>query len=245
MLNMLQASKTMNVNDIIAKINASPATIRKDLAFLEHKGFILRSRGFAHFVQETAPTAVTSQEPAHYEEKKKIAKIVASLINENDSIILDSGTTTSEIAKELINFRELTVVTNSIWVASILANSNVNVLMSGGILKKPILSLVGPDTEAYFNRIEASKLFICANGVRSTIGLTTTSPFELNVKRNMIKAAKKVFAVLDSSKFETTSIDLFCDFSEIDCIVTDKPIESPELTELFKKLGIDVICDVP
>lgn len=242
---MLQTAETMSVSDIILKFNASPATIRKDLTFLEQKGFITRSRGLAHIVHETAPIALTSREATHSEEKKKIARIVASLIELDDTVILDSGSTTSEIAKAIRQFADLTVVTNSVAVANVLADSNVNVLMSGGILKKPVLSLVGPDTEAYFDRIEVSKLFLSANGVRSTIGLTTTSPFELNVKRNMIKAAKKVYAVLDSSKFQISSIDLFCNFSEIDVIITDKPIENPELLKTFEQLGIEILCEDP
>jgi DeoR/GlpR family transcriptional regulator of sugar metabolism len=244
-LKMLQTVRAMPICDIILKFNASPSTIRKDLTYLEQKGFITRTRGLAHFVNETAPTAIALREAIRSEEKKKIAQIVVSLIENDDTIILDSGSTTSEIAKAIKHFNDLTVVTNSVEVANVLCDSNINVLMSGGILKKPILSLVGPDTEAFFNRIEVSKLFLSANGVRSTIGLTTTSPFEHNVKRNMIKAAQKVYAVLDSSKFQTTSIDLFCDFSEIDCIITDKPIENQELAKKFKQLDIEILCEVP
>lgn len=234
----------MSVNDILSKSVASPATVRKDLTYLEQKGLISRTRGYAHLVPEPPVSEFSSRESSHSEEKKKIARIAARLVEDHDSIILDSGTTTLEIAKELVNHKDLTIVTNSIAVAAVLVNSSVNVLMSGGILKKPVLSLVGPDTEAYFKRIEASKLFLCANGVRSTIGLTTTSPFELNIKRNMIKAANKIYAVLDSSKFNTTSIDLFCEFSEIDCVITDKPIEDPALMAMFDKLNISVLCEL-
>jgi DeoR family transcriptional regulator of aga operon len=244
-LEIIKAETTVNVNDLIAKFAVTPVTIRKDLACLENSGMITRNRGTAHFVNNFAVPSFVSREKINSGAKTTIAKAAARLVEDNDSIILDSGTTTLAIAQQLTKRDKLTVITNSIPVAYTLAGSNVTVLLSGGTLEGKHLSMVGPEAEQYFNKIEADKLFLSASGVRSPIGLTTSSPFQYGVKRQMLKAAKKVYAVLDAGKFDSTSVMLNADFNELHCLVTDKTITDTELLERLQELKIEIIYAHP
>jgi DeoR/GlpR family transcriptional regulator of sugar metabolism len=244
-LEIIKADTTVNVNDLIAKFAVTPVTIRKDLAYLENSGMITRNRGTAHLVNNFAIPSFISREKIHSSEKTAIAKAAAQLIENNDSIILDSGTTTLAIAQQIIKKDKLTVITNSIPVSYALASNNVTVLMSGGTLEGKHLSMVGPDAEQYFNRIEADKLFLSASGVRSPIGLTTSSPFQYGVKRQMLKAAKKVYVVIDTSKFSATSVMLNVDFSEVHCLITNKTITDIELLKRLQELNVEIIYANP
>jgi DeoR family transcriptional regulator of aga operon len=244
-LEIIKANTTVNVNDLIAKFAVTPVTIRKDLTYLENSGMITRNRGTAHLLNNFAIPSFISRQKINSSDKTAIAKAAARLIEDNDSIILDSGTTTLAIAQQIIMKDKLTVITNSIPVSYALASSNVTVLMSGGTLEGKHMSMVGPEAEQYFNKIEADKLFLSASGVRSPIGLTTSSPFQYGVKRQMLKAAKKVYVALDAGKFGSTSVMLNVDFSEVHCLITNKPITDAEILKRLQELNVEIIYANP
>ena len=120
------------------------------------------------------------------------------------------------IAELLRDFQHLTVITNSVPAALTLNNTQLLVIMVGGILHGQNLSIQGPEAEKYLSQIEADKAFICSSGVRKDVGL-------------------------DSAKFTTGGIDLFADFSELDCVITEKPIQDPAIQARLQALGTEVI----
>jgi DeoR/GlpR family transcriptional regulator of sugar metabolism len=240
-LKMLQESESLLVNDLIAKFSESPATIRKDLTFLEKNGLIRRTRGEAHYANPQLVLPVTSRGELNTLSKSNIARIAASMIEDDDSIILDSGTTTLAIARQIANRKKINVITNSIAIAYTLSGSELSVVMTGGILSGRNLSLIGPDAEAFFNKIEVNKLFLSASGVRGAQGLCVASPFECSIKKQMIRSAKKVIAVIDSSKFETSSINIVTDFSSIHCLITNRPIADPSILEALHQYNVETL----
>ncbi|MCD8349972.1 MAG: DeoR/GlpR family DNA-binding transcription regulator [Planctomycetaceae bacterium] len=240
-LKMIRARDSIGVNELIDSFDVSPATLRKDLTYLAEQGLIVRSRGEVHVASKSTVTPFESRSVIEQQGKMAIARAAAALIEDNDSIILDSGTTTNEIAKLLVNRSDVTVLTNSLPAAFILVDSNCSVLLAGGILFKQNVSTQGPEAEEYISRVEMNKVFIAASGVRSTIGLAASSPFEESLKRRLIQSAKTVYAVLDHTKFSKSSIYLFADFDDIDYIITDREITDPAFIERFEEANVQVI----
>ena len=232
----------INVSDLISMFDVSAATIRKDLTLLERVGLVFRTHGEVHIAtQRESITPFETRGCLHADAKRAIAKAAVSEIHDGESIILDSGSTTLEIAKLLTDFQQLTVITNSLPAAMVLSTSKVTVTLVGGLLLGKNLSVQGPESERYLKQVEVDKAFIASTGVRRNIGLVASNALEASVKNCMMKAARKVYAVLDSSKFSISSIELFADFSEIDAIITEKPIADSQQAIRFRELGTQVI----
>lgn len=241
-LKMIRARDSIGVNELIDSFDVSPATLRKDLTYLAEQGVIVRARGEVHAATlKSAITPFESRSGIQQQGKMAIARAAAALIEENDSIILDSGTTTNEIAKLIVGRSDLTILTNSLPAAFILSDSSCSVLLAGGILFKQNVSTQGPETEEYISRVEMNKVFISASGVRSTVGLAASTPFEESLKRRLIQSGKTVYAVLDHTKFTKSSIYLFANFDEIDYIITDREITDPAFVERFQAADVQVI----
>lgn len=239
---IIQERESVEVHDLIAMFDVSAATIRKDLTLLEQSGLVFRTHGEVHIAnQNERILSFESRSSLRTEAKKAIAQEAVKTIHEGDSIILDSGSTTLAIAELLRDFQHLTVITNSVPAALTLNNTQLLVIMVGGILHGQNLSIQGPEAEKYLSQIEADKAFICSSGVRKDVGLVTSNSLEGRVKHCMIKAAHKVYAVLDSAKFTTGGIDLFADFSELDCVITEKSIQDPAIQARLQALGTEVI----
>jgi DeoR family fructose operon transcriptional repressor len=240
-LRILESSSPVSVKELVERFSVTPATIRRDLTYLENAKLITRLRGEAHLATNNVVPAFELRNTIAAEEKMLIAKAASQLIEEGDSIIIDSGTTALSLATTLVNYKKLTVVTNSIPVTYALANTDVTVLLSNGILHGNTMCLIGPETEQYFKQIRVSKLFLGTSGIRGSEGLTTFTPFQCSLKKQMMKAAKKVYALVDSNKFSKTGIYLFADFSQIDGLIVSKPIENEDLLKRLKSLGTEII----
>lgn len=240
---IIKSRGTAEVKDLLKKFDVSAATVRKDLTVLENAGLIVRTHGEAHLIThaDNMMTPFEARSCLNAEAKQAIARAAVREIEDGDSIILDSGSTTTEIAKLLVRRQNITVITNSLSVACALSNSLISVILVGGMFQGQNFSIQGPEAEAYFHQIEAAKLFISATGVRHEVGLVATDPLEASIKQSMIAAAHKVYAVLDSSKFSIGSICLFADFSELDCLITERPLASPALEQRLRELGTQVI----
>ncbi|WHH60893.1 DeoR/GlpR family DNA-binding transcription regulator [Petroclostridium sp. X23] len=241
-MDILTNHQDVSIAELMEEFSVSSVTIRKDLAALEKKGLLTRSRGGAHLENPSHVLPFAYRNEMHSKEKLAIAKAALELIEDGDSIIFDSGTTIMAIAKQLSGFSNLTVITNSVPIASMLStNNNISTSLVGGILLSDHMCLVGPDAEIYLENIEAKKLFLGCSGTRNSIGITTSSPFEANIKRQMIKCAKKVIAVMDSTKFETTSVHLVAKFEQLDCIITDGRMRNREIMKTLESFNIDTI----
>lgn len=225
-LDIIYKNSPISVNELISQIDASPATIRKDLAYLESAHQIKRSHGEAQIVQSDLQPFESRTYQSH-DAKQKIARAALSQISDGNTIILDSGTTTFEIAKLLVNrFTGLQVVTHSIPIANyLLTDKNIAIAVPGGTVEKSSLSTIGPETEAFYSSIEANIFFLAASGIRNFEALTVYSPFQAMVKKAAIASSKRVVALIDSSKFSNVCMNVCATFSHIDCLITDKPVE--------------------
>nr|WP_319473981.1 DeoR/GlpR family DNA-binding transcription regulator [uncultured Sphaerochaeta sp.] len=241
LLSLIQNQGAVSVQALFNEIEASEATIRRDLIHLENHHLIVRRRGEVFAVKKSLESAFQQREHLNKEAKQIIAHIAANQIQEHDTIILDAGTTTLEIARLLTNYHDLTILTNSLPIANIIAPSRLSLSLAGGHLFSQNMSTQGPDAEEFFKKVEVGKSFIGASGIRRLVGLETLNPFEAEIKKLMVDAAKKVYGVVDSSKFDTAGINVFCNFSDLDFLITDKPIRDEETLALLKRQGVEVL----
>ena len=172
--------------------------------------------------------------------KQQILAISAEIIKDEDTIIIDSGTTTVEVAKNLGAIKNLTVITNALNIASQLIREGIRVIMLGGMLRDTSLSLIGPVAENSIKSFHCDKCFIGVDGIDSNSGIFTPNPEEANLNRMMIEASKETIIVTDSSKFKRKSFAFIAPLSKINMVITDSKIPEDELKNL-QDMGIKVI----
>lgn len=241
-LEWLQEEGSARVRELSQAFKVSEATIRQDLERLEQDGYILREHGGAYLktVQQQVGT-MSLQHIENMDRKRKIGAKAASLVKNNETIILDAGSTTTEIAQRLTTRENLTVITNALNIAIILgAVPGYAVHMPGGQFKAPTLSLSGDKSVEYFRNIFASKLFLATAGVSIDAGLTYPSFADLQLKEAMIKAAAHVYLVADSSKINRTSFTRLGNLDVIHSFITDDGIADGDAKE-FERRGIELI----
>jgi DeoR family transcriptional regulator of aga operon len=229
------------VAELAGQFETSQVTIRKDLEILHAHGLIHRTHGGALPAREGAledPT-LREKEKLHRKEKLHIARAAARLVKEGQVVILDSGTTTTAIARNLRNFQNLTIITNAVNIAAELSGSSVEVILTGGTLRKNSFSLVGPIAEETLRRLNADILFLGVDGFDVQYGLSTPNLLEANVNKVMVEVAKRTVAVCDSSKFGRRSLSLIVPPSALHEVITDRGIPNSDHRAL-KKAGIEV-----
>jgi len=229
------------VTDLARKFKTSQVTIRKDLEILHSHGQIHRTHGGALPAREGVlqdPT-LREKQKLHHNEKLRIAASAARLVSEGQVIILDSGSPTTEIARALRLFKDLTIVTDVANIAAELATSSVEVILTGGTIRKNSFSLVGPIAEEALHRLHADLLFLGVDGFDVQYGLSTPNLLEAKVNRMMVEVARRTIAVCDSSKFGRRSLSLIVPPRAIHEVITDRGIPKSDL-QLLKKAGIGV-----
>jgi DeoR family transcriptional regulator of aga operon len=229
------------VTDLAKHFETSQVTIRKDLEILHSHGLVHRTHGGALPSREGAledPT-LREKEKLHRKEKLHIAEAAARMVQEGQVVILDSGTTTTTIARALRKFQNLTIITNAVNIPAELSGSAVEVILTGGTLRKNSFSLVGPIAEETLRRLNADILFLGVDGFDVHYGLSTPNLLEAKVNRVMVEVAKRSVAVCDSSKFGRRSLSLIVPPTSLQEVITDHGIPRSDLRTL-KKAGIEV-----
>jgi DeoR family transcriptional regulator of aga operon len=226
---ILTVKKRILVNEMSGEFNVSPVTILTRV----HGGAIINHSS----VQDLA---LTEKERIHTNEKRRIAELAESLINPGDTIILDSGSTTTQLARLLKFKKDITVITNAVNIASELAASELTVILTGGILREKSFSLVGPIAEDSLRSITADILFLGVDGIDFKYGMTTPNFLEARVNKMMIQMAEQVIVLADSSKFGRRSTGVIDNLQQVDKIITDSNI-SPSDRQKLKALEIQVL----
>lgn len=241
-LKNLEEKGQVNVHELSEQFNVSEVTIRNDLTQLEHKNLLIRARGGALKTDKVMlEMKLSDKKIKNAKEKELIGKRAARLIEEGDTIIFDSGTTTKEVSNHLSRFNSLTVITNALNIAAPLAElEQINIVMPGGVMRKKSLSLVGSSAQSSFRNYFCDKLFIGADGIDIGLGFSTPHLEEAALNRTMLKMAKKVILVADSSKFRRRSLAIIGQITDVDIVVTDKGI-SEEDKERLVNAGLEVI----
>jgi DeoR/GlpR family transcriptional regulator of sugar metabolism len=241
-LDWIREEGSARVRDLSGAFAVSEATIRQDLEKLEQDGHITRQHGGAFL--RTLPVQVetlTLQHTENMEKKRKIGVLAASLVGEGEVIILDAGTTTTEIAYNLAGRGSLTVITNALNIALHLgAIPGCAVHMPGGQFKAPTLSLSGDKAAEYFRDVFAGKLFLATAGVAVESGLTYPSFADLELKKAMIRAASHVYLVADSTKINRPSFTRLGSLDDIDTFITDDGIAAEDV-RAFEARGVKML----
>jgi DeoR family transcriptional regulator of aga operon len=242
-LGVLHRDGRVLVKDLARQFRISQITIRKDLEILDGQGAVQRTHGGALPVQAGAlldPT-LREKEKLHSKQKTQIAQVASRLVEEGQSVLLDSGTTTTAIARALKsrNMERLTVITNAINIAAELTGTHIEVILTGGILRKNSFSLVGPLAERTLRQLSADILFLGVDGFDTKAGLFTPNLLESEVNRSMVEIARRTIAVCDSSKFGRRSLCNIMPVAMVHEVITDKQIPRFDLRAL-KDAGIRV-----
>jgi DeoR family transcriptional regulator of aga operon len=240
-LGLLQNDGRVLVAELSSQLGISQITIRKDLDHLEAKGLIQRTHGGALPVQTGAlfDPSLQEKQKQHSHEKQRIAAAAARLVQEGQCVMLDSGTTTTAIAQALRRFSQLTVITNAVNIAAELAGTNFDVILTGGTLRKNSFSLVGPLAEDVLEEMHADILFLGVDGFDVELGVTTPNVLESRVNRAMVKAARRVVAVCDSTKFGRRSLSRIVSPSAIHQVITDKSVPQ-QIVDSLQSQNIEV-----
>lgn len=226
-LNMVHEKEKVSVSELVEALGVSEVSIRKDLTVLEDKGLLLRVKGGAI----NLPTGDNGDLPVSHKaglntlEKQAIGKLAVTLINEGETIFLDSGTTTMEIARNLGKFKKLTVITNALDIAmALMQHENMTVIMLGGTIRPMSYSAVGVLAELVLKNLFCDKLFMGVDSISIADGISTPSIEEASLNNKMMSATKEVIAVFDSSKVNKRTFAFISSIDNINTIVTDSNI---------------------
>jgi DeoR family transcriptional regulator of aga operon len=241
-LGALQREGFVKVIDIAKKLDVTTVTVRKDLKALEEKGLLYRTHGSASPVNpHMADRHVKEKEKLKIEEKRLIGKCATQLIEEDDSIIINSGSTICAFAEQIEPNGRLTVVTSSIKVTSILSeNEGINVAQLGGTLRRSSMSVIGSYAMGFLENITCSKVFLGVDVVDLDFGVTTSNVEEAELNKAMMGVALKTVVLCDSSKFGRKGFGKICGLDKIDVVVTDEGV-SPSMIRLLEEQGIEVL----
>lgn len=243
-LKKLSVNDQVFVNELSKEFGVSEVTIRNDLEQLESKQLLIRARGGAMSTNQAVSfdLQLGEKHKLNMTEKVKIGKTAAKLIKESDTLIIDSGTTTLEIIRNIEpSLNNVTVITNALNIANQLVSTpNVNLIIPGGVLRKNSLSLIGPLAEKSFRNFFVDKVFLGVDGFDTLNGISTPNIEEAFLNQIMIDVAREVIVVADSSKFLRKSLAFICKLDRINTVITDSGI-SDEDKKRLEDAGIKVV----
>ena len=239
-LKKLDEDGQVNVNELSESLGVSEVTIRNDLDKLEKNNLLVRAHGGAFKTNNIALTVVEKKQ-INLAEKRLIGKKAASLLQEEDTVILDSGTTTFEITNNISDKQSLRIISNALDIVNNLSQfKNIEVIMPGGFLKDFSMSMVGPLAEKNLRQLYCNTLFLGIDGVRPNVGIFTHYIEEAHLNQLMIDVADEVIVVADSSKFQKSGMAFICDFDKIDKMITDDKIDEGT-KKMLENNNIEVI----
>lgn len=238
---ILNSQSKVRVNQLSKLFGISEVTIRSDLAKLESMGMLERVHGGAVSVYRPYyRMSVSERMKTNADEKRSIAILVSSMLVDDDTVMISSGTTTLYVLEELKNLKNLTIVTNAVYFSQEPANlKNSNIILLGGILDLKDQLTYGDDVINQLKRYKADKLILSADGVDSKDGISTYHYLESEINRQMITRAKKTIVVADYTKIGRTSFSHISHLEDIDILVTNKNADKEEIQEIRDR-GVEV-----
>jgi DeoR family transcriptional regulator, aga operon transcriptional repressor len=241
---LLRAQGSVQIQMLAEQFKVSTQTLRKDLNFLDARGVCTRSSGGALLkIGSQSPTedAIEIKRKLYAAEKSRIGKAAAALIKPGDSVLLDSGTTTLQVARHIRADESLVVVTNDVGIMNELATrDSVQLVFLGGTLRRKNLSFYGVQAERAMQDLHIDKLFLAADGFHVEKGITTHFEPEASLNRMMCKAASEIIVVADSSKFGRLCLHTILEPQGISRVITDAGI--PEQTcSALRSAGVEVL----
>jgi DeoR/GlpR family transcriptional regulator of sugar metabolism len=241
-LELLQEEGSARVRELSVVFKVSEPTIRQDLEILDKHGFVTREHGgaFLRTVSRQVST-LTLQHQENLDKKAVIARCAAQFVLPGDRIILDSGSTMTELAKNIANLENLTVITNALNIALVMgANPTCSLMVTGGEFKAPTLSLTGELAAAFFRNIYMDKLFLATGGISPAFDLTYPGFNDIPVKNAMMQISRETYLLADSSKFGKATFASLGSIRRVQYLITDSGVE-PGIAEQIKNLGVKVV----
>lgn len=241
-LSLVQSQGRVLVGELARALGISQITIRKDLEHLHSRGLVQRTHGGALRLQSGAlfDPSLQEKQKQHAQEKQRIAEEAARMVQEGQCVMLDSGTTTAAVAHALKRYSQLTLITNAVNIAAELSNTNFEVILIGGTLRKNSFSLVGPLAEDVLEEMHADILFLGVDGFDVETGITTPNFLESRVNRAMVRASRRVVVVCDSTKFNRRSLSRIVPTSAIHCVITDANLPR-EIADALRSQNVELI----
>jgi DeoR family transcriptional regulator of aga operon len=241
---LLEQKGQVTVRDLVEKFDVSAVTARGDLDALASIGSAVRSHGGAvRRLEANQDYPLRLKETLHRGEKMKIGRAAAELVQPNEVVILDSGTTTAEVARQIKarKVQPVTIITNALNIASELIDSTgMSVIVIGGLLRPVSCSFVGPQAETMLKEFHADRLFLAVDGFDLEIGASTPDVFEALLNGVMMQVSKEVNVVADSSKLGRRSVSRIGPLEKIDRLITDS--RAPEdFIDALRQKGVDVL----
>ena len=241
-LDLLEKLGDLSVNHLSSKFNVSEVTIRNDLTKLEEKGLLIRTRGGAiKKVPITYDLSLNQRVNKNKKEKQRIGIAAMNFVKDGYTIVIDSGSTTLEVAKNLNSFKNLKLITNSLPIADHVSEfKDVEVIVPGGIMRTEMRSMVGPMAERNLLNYYCDIAFIGVDGIDTEHGIYTPVIHEASLCRTMMEISNKVVVVCDSSKFLKKSFVKIAPMKHVDVIITDAGIPAAEKKKL-ERMNIKIV----
>ena len=237
-LQTIESNGFVSLQTLVELVGASESTIRRDLEYLDRIGQIRRTRGGASFTGESL-TGFEERRSQATSEKQAVARVAASLIQPGEAVLLDGGTTTLEVARQLIG-RALHVVTNSLPIVNLLANqAEIELIQIGGYLFPKTGVALGPLAVSALSQIHVRRLFMSVGGITEQ-GLFNTNTLLVETERQMMLSAEEVVVVTDSSKLGHSALAHLCPLQKIHQLVVDRGI-TDEWRRILENAGVKVL----
>ncbi len=234
-LKLIESEGFVSLQELVERIGASESTIRRDLEYLDGIRQIRRTRGGAAYVGESL-TAFEERRTRALPQKRRIARYVAGLIEPGEAVLLDGGTTTLEVARQLVG-KSLQVVTNSLPIVNLLvASPEIELIVIGGYLYPKTGVFLGPLAVESLRFVHARRLIMSVGGITEK-GLFNSNALLVETERRMIDVAEQVIVVCDSGKFGHSALAHLCSLDRIDQVVVDDGLD-PVWRERMQAAGV-------
>ena len=228
-LRQLYLTGYVEARDLAVTLDVDASTIRRDLGALAHDGHLHRTHGGARAHSGAVDVPYVVKEQEHLEAKQAIAAAACALVHDGDSVLLDSGSTTYQLAGELRARRDLTIVTNDLRIGQAVADyPGVRLLVTGGELLSSTYTLFGDRAVAFIEDLRVDLAFLGADAIDIGSGITNTNTLEIPLKRMMLTVARTNVVLADSSKFGQRALVRVAEIDEVDRIVTDDRLDERE-----------------
>jgi DeoR/GlpR family transcriptional regulator of sugar metabolism len=247
-LTELERDGTVRVSDLVAALEVSDMTIRRDLTALEHAGLLEKVHGGAivHAEPASVEPGFEAKSARQTAEKEAIAARAAELVQPGSAIAVSAGTTTHAFARHLARIPALTVVTNSLWVADVLhccSQGRASVLLTGG-LRTPSDALVGPIAVSAFRSLNLDAVFMGVHGMDPRAGFSTPNLLEAETNRAMVASGRRLVVLADSTKWGVVGLSSMAELSEATTVITDSALGVHARRELQERVDELILVDV-
>jgi DeoR/GlpR family transcriptional regulator of sugar metabolism len=243
-LDLIEQKGQVTVRDLLERFSISAVTARADLDVLASQGMVVRSHGGAvRQIQANEEYPLRLKKTLHHAEKTRIGHAAAELIQNNETVILDSGTTTAEIARHLKarRLKSVNVITHALNVAyELMDATDISLIMIGGLLRPVSCSFVGPQAEAMLKDFHADRLFLAVDGFDLEIGPSTPDVLEAQLNSLMVRISKEVNVVADFSKLGRRSVSRIGSLSNVHRLITDTRAPD-DFIESLRRAKVEVI----